>query len=144
MTWKVRDPLLRGDAVDEVALPNPTATASLVDHILYLGGRGRQTRYLSLTEALPTAEHFAGDGAVWETTVSRLAASGAAHRSRKELLGLLKPPGKGPATKHTAYELMLAKGYVERWSEHLADFGPVPLDQLPSAVKAAFHRRPRR
>jgi hypothetical protein len=46
MPWKKsRDPLFRGDCAAGVSVPDPVAGTSVVDHILYLGGAGRPTRY---------------------------------------------------------------------------------------------------
>lgn len=107
-SWKWqqnRDPLYRGDSRDELAAPVPNADPSIVRHILYLGGHGRDTPYLSATESEQVARRFAGDeGAVWATSVPKAKGTGVRHLSRVELLGLLKGKGHGDAksSKHGA------------------------------------------
>jgi len=58
------DPLFRGDASDEVSIPSPAADPSLVRHILYLGGYGRESPYLSTSAEHVLAARFAGAGRV--------------------------------------------------------------------------------
>ena len=121
--WKAsKDPLFRGDLAAGVRPPVPAADASLVRHILYLEGPGRETPYLSTTESLDTARRFAGSGAVWETSVSSAKARSVAHVSNSELLAALKGNGKGKAKWSEPFEVMQARRYVEQWSEHLLDF----------------------
>ncbi len=122
--WKAsRDPLFRGDSKEAVSLPVPLADPSIVRHVLYLGGAGRETPYLSATESETIAERFVGtDGRVWKTIVARIKASGIQHISRAELLRLLRGRGKGAARWNRPYEVMRARKYVEEHLEHLLDF----------------------
>jgi len=122
--WKLkRDPLYRGDRRGGVTLPVPQANRSLVRHILYLEGYGRETPYLSSSESLATAARFAGgDGAVYIGRPETWPAVGVKHRSRKELLQLLRGKGKGDGQWHSAFEVMRAHQFVEESEEHLADF----------------------
>ncbi len=115
--------LFRGDDAESVSLPSPEADASIVRHVLYLDGAGRESPYLSTTESSSVAEHFAGhDGRVWRTTAARAKANGVAHVGRNELLFLLQGTGKGAAKWDSAFEVMQARRYVEEWLEHLLDF----------------------
>ena len=115
--------LLRGDKCGGVTPPNPQADASIVRHILFLEGKGRETPYASTTEDEEIAKRFAGhDGCVYETKVDTIQKNDAKHISRRELLQLLKGKGKGRANWPSAYEVMRARSLVEEWSEHLVDF----------------------
>lgn len=139
--WKLkRDPLYRGDRRGGVTPPVPSAKRSLVRHILYLEGYGRDTPYLSSTEALATASRFAGaDGAVYVGRPETWSTAGVLHRSRKELLQLLRGKGKGDAQWHSAFEVMRAHQYVEESEEHLADFsGVAPTADLDQVTKIVF------
>jgi len=122
--WKAsRDPLLRGDDRKSPASPVPDADRSLVRHILYLGGKGRESPYLSFTEDEMVARRFAGkDGKIYSTTVKKLKTNEVAHISRRELVQLLRGKGKGRAAWQSAYEVMQARRYVEEHAEHLGDF----------------------
>jgi hypothetical protein len=123
-TWGVDDPLLRGDNKESVCLPVPHAPASIVRHVLYLEGAGRDTPYLSTTEEERIAEQFAGKGGrVWYTVVTRVQAANLRYVSHSELLGLLRGKGKGDASWPKASEVQRARAYVEMWAEHLIDFG---------------------
>jgi len=114
--------LLRGDKCGGVTIPNPQADPSIVRHILYLEGRGRETPYVSTTEDEEAASRFAGnEGCVYHTKVDKIRKYEAKHISRRELLQLLKGKGKGRANWPSAYEVMRARSYVEEWSEHLID-----------------------
>jgi hypothetical protein len=139
--WKVsKHPLWRGDRRDGITPPTPTADASLVRHILYLEGPGRETPYLSNTEQREVAQRFAGrDGEVWQTLVREAQARGVKHLSRHELLSLLKGLGKGKARWHSAYEVLQARRYVEEWAEHLLDFSEIadPSIILPDLYQAS-------
>lgn len=122
-TWKSsRDPLLRGDARSGVRVPVPSADDSIVRHVLYLEGPGRETPYLSVSESFEAAKRFAQDGTVWTTFVKKAAAHGVGHISRTELLSCMKGNGKGNAKWDDPFEVMQARRYVEQWSEHLLDF----------------------
>lgn len=138
--WKAsRDPLYRGAFSSTPGDPVPGADPSIVRHILYLEGFGRATPYLSASEEHDSAAFFAKnhDGAVWETAVPRLTPEGIAHRSRKELLQLLKGKGKGDAAWHSAHQVMRAAVYVEEHLEHLLDFRKV---NAAGAAQRVFKR----
>ncbi|WP_295457433.1 hypothetical protein [uncultured Thiodictyon sp.] len=139
--WKLsKDPLYRGDRVNGVAPPTHGANPSLVRHILYLEGHGRETPYLSCTESNDIAAIFSGkNGKVYQTSVSTWKPNGVSHRSRKELLALLKGKGNGKAEWSSAFEVMRANQYVEEHQEHLADFADLP-DQpaVDQATKTIF------
>lgn len=139
--WKPnKDPLFRGDRKECVGKPHVHADKSLVRHILYLEGPGRETPYLSCTEVEDVAEIFAGqDGAVWVTMVKKATSLGIGHISKTELLTLLKGKGKGRAGWNSAFEVMQARRYVEQWSEHLLDFSD--LSDSESLVEEVFHKR---
>lgn len=65
--WKQKkDPLYRGDFKDRVSAPTPNADDSVIRHVLYLEGPGRETPYLSTSERRGVAERFAQAGSVWE------------------------------------------------------------------------------
>jgi hypothetical protein len=134
--WKKnKDLLFRGDMKDCVRPPVPDADDSIVRHILYLEGPGRETPYLSTTEVEGNAKHFAGKtGAVWNTTVPTAEALNVGHIPKNDLLSLLNGKGKGKAKWDSAYEVMNAKKYVEQWAEHLLNFKDV------SDVKASLKR----
>jgi len=139
--WKQnRDPLFRGDMKDQISEPKATADSSLVRHILYLEGPGRETPYLSCSEVEEIAEKFAGKhGAVWKTHVKTAESLGVGHISKTELLVLLKGKGKGKAQWNSAFEVMQARRYVEQTCEHLLDF-----DDLPDAgaiAQKVFQKR---
>ncbi len=121
--WKQsKHPLFRGDSKSGVRSPTPSADASIVRHILYLEGPGRDTPYLSTTEQQAAAEHFAANGAIWQTFVKKVYENGVKHISNAELLTLMKKNGKGEAKWDDAFEVMQARRYAEQWSEHLLDF----------------------
>ncbi len=120
--WKVsKDPLYRGDGKDSVCVPNPDADDSIVRHIMYFEGPGRETPYLSTSEEYELAENFS-NGAVWQTLVKIVKAELVSHISRTELLSLMKGNGKGKTKWPNAFEVMQARRYVEQWGEHLLDF----------------------
>lgn len=132
--WKPsKDPLFRGDHKDSVCVPVPSADDSIVRHIMYFEGSGRETPYLSTTERRDVALRFGQPGGVWSTSVAIAAANGAAHISNSDLLGLMKGNGKGKALWPDAYEVMQARRYVEEHGEHLLDFRDVedPASILP-------------
>ncbi|WP_155742607.1 hypothetical protein [Variovorax paradoxus] len=122
--WKInKDPLFRGDVAHGVRSATHGADRSIVRHILYLDGQGRDTPYLSCTESKETATRFANKGGkVYETYAKEWLSSGVKHRSRKELFLLLKGGGKGDAKWHDAFEVAIARKYVEEHMEHLCDF----------------------
>jgi len=137
-TWKSsKHPLYREDAKDSVCVPTPSADDSIVRHIMYLEGPGRETPYLSTTEDHDIAEHFSC-GAVWQTMVKIANAESISHISRSELLQLMKGNGKGKAKWPSAFEVMQARRYVEQWGEHLLGFRRV---KFPGeAVRKVFSR----
>ena len=72
------------------------------------------------------AGFFAGKGGrIYLGLPAKWSPTGVRHRSRKELLQLLRGTGKGDAKWASAYEVMRARQYVEEWQEHLADFTSV-------------------
>lgn len=121
--WKTSDDLYRGDHTGGVCVPNPTADKSIVRHILYLEGKGRETPYLSATEDRKTAETFAApSGQVYSSNISAWEGLNVRHFSRNTLMDLLQGTGKGLARSPKASLVMTARNYVERHKEHLADF----------------------
>jgi len=123
--WKPsKDPLFRGDRKSGINVPKPNADDSIVRHILFLEGPGRETPYLSTTEEYDVAEYFAQSGTVWKTFVT-------------ELLSLMKGNGKGNAKWSSAFEVMQARRYVEQWGEHLPDFRQVvnPIETVKKIFK---------
>ncbi|MCK5797681.1 MAG: hypothetical protein KAI47_10885 [Deltaproteobacteria bacterium] len=131
MTWrKRRDRLYRGDT-NPPTRPTPTADNSLVRHILYIGGRGRETPYQSTSEVEEVAREFAPvkKGKVHSTYAPHAESLGLKHISRMDLLNLLKGRGKGHARWASPYVVMQARKYVEQSFEHLIDFsGQTDLD----------------
>ena len=137
--WKQsKDPLYRGDDVHAVTCPTPTADASVVRHVMYFEGPGRETPYLSTTERRAVAEYFSKAGSVWETSVPIAKSNGVKHISNRELLVLLKGKGKGSAKWNSAAEVMEARRYAEEHSEHLLDFRDV---SNPSAVAKEIFKK---
>ncbi len=123
--WRMsKDPLYRGDEKDSVCVPNPEADDSIVRHIMYFEGPGRETPYLSTSEEYELAENFS-NGSVWKTFVRIARKESVLHISRTELLALMKRNGKGKAKWPNAFEVMQARRYVEQWGEHLLDFQKV-------------------
>jgi hypothetical protein len=105
-----------------------------------LEGHGRETPYLSSSESLATAARFAGsDGSVYIGRPENWPTVGVKHRSRKELLLLLRGKGRGDAQWHSAFEVMRAHQFVEESEEHLADFSAAETGaDLERMTKAAF------
>ena len=135
--WRIRkDPLFRGDHRDSVCVPVPTASPSIVRHVMYLEGPGRETPYLSTSEQSDVAERFGQHGGVWSTSVPHASANGVLHISNSTLLGLMKGDGKGDAKWPNAFEVMQARRYVEEHSEHLLDFRQV--DDPQTVVRRIF------
>ena len=131
--WKQsKDPLWRGDGQDAVSIPTPSADGSVIRHVLYLEGPGRESPYLSLSERHAVAEQFSRAGRVWKASVAQAKANGVVHISNSELLGLMKGNGKGKAKWSNPFEVMQARRYVEEHSEHLIDFKdiPIPMDLM--------------
>jgi hypothetical protein len=105
------------------SLPKPTASPSIVRHILQLDGYGAETPYFSTTEDEDVAARFAGkDGRVWFTSVDRVQGQRLRYISKAELLGLLRGKGKGDAAAARASDVMAARALVEQHAEHLVDF----------------------
>ncbi|MFM8330219.1 MAG: hypothetical protein ACKN9T_00860 [Candidatus Methylumidiphilus sp.] len=123
--WKMsKDPLFRGDFKEKVCVPNPHADDSIVRHIMYFEGLGRETPYLSTSEDYEFAENFS-NGAVWETLVKVAKEASVVDIGQTELLSLMKGNGKGKAKWPNPFEVMQARRYVEQWGEHLLDFREV-------------------
>jgi hypothetical protein len=102
-------PLFRGDASDAVAQPNPLADPSLIRHILYLGGYGRESPYLSASGEESAAARFAsGGGRVWTTSGALAESLGAKHLSQRELEATLKASKTGRASWPNVRQRQLA------------------------------------
>ena len=137
--WKIsKSPLYRGDSKDGVSVPSPHADNSIVRHVLFLEGPGRETPYLSASEEYDAASNFATGGIVWETFVKVAKLEGVKHLGRTELLSLMKGNGKGKAKWSRPFEVMQARRYVEQWSEHLLDFREV--DDPEGVTKSIFEK----
>lgn len=140
--WRNQDPLYRGDGAAP-ELPDPSAKTSLVEHILYIGGRGRPTPFTSTTESEETAEYFAGPkGAVWVTDVRTATRERATHLPRKQLLQDLRGYGRGRAKWTSAWDVVQAASYVRQWSEHLLEWSSVDTSGIRTAFGNAFAKRP--
>jgi hypothetical protein len=140
---KKADPLFRGDQADAVSTPHPAADPSLVRHILYLGGYGRESPYLSTSSDESSASAFAaGGGRVWQTSGQRAEQLGTKHISQAELQVTLKSSKTGRARWPNARQRLQARLYVEQHSEHLIDF--IPFKKSPAtvgqAVQAMFEK----
>ena len=136
--WKMsKDPLFRGDTKEKVCVPNPRADDSIVRHVMYFEGPGRETPYLSTSEDYELAENFS-NGAVWETLVKVVKDASVGHISRTELLSLMKGNGKGKAKWQNPFEVMQARRYVEQWGEHLLDFRDV--ENPAGTIKKIFKK----
>lgn len=139
--WRASDPLYRGDSGGAISVPEPKAKTSIVAHILFIGGRGRETPFTSATESEDVAEHFGGgSNGVWQTDRAAAIAQGAAHIPRTQLLANLRGFGRGRAKWHDAWEIAMAATYVEMWSEHLLDWKAVTVD-TQARVRACFRKR---
>jgi hypothetical protein len=140
MVWrKNRDPLFRGDAADGLTVPEPDAGLSVVDHVLFIGGAGRETQYHSTTEVEDAARHFAAsDGKVYKTSAPQAEAAGVVHISQTELKSLLRGKGHGKAKGSTALLVMQARRYVEQWAEHLLDFAELSSTDVAQVVKDIY------
>jgi hypothetical protein len=135
-TSKKADPLFRGDGSDAVSVPAPVAEPSLIRHILYLGGLGRESPYLSTSGDRTLADKFATRGGrVWKTSGALAEQLGAKHISQSDLQATLKSSKTGRASWSNARQRLLARKYVELHAEHLIDF--IPFKQTPAAVKGA-------
>ncbi|NOY92643.1 MAG: hypothetical protein GXP55_15755 [Deltaproteobacteria bacterium] len=66
---------------------------------------------------------------------------GVVHWSRKELLGLLKGPGKGKASWPSVYEVMQARKRVEQHSEHLLDFEQLDVEDVVCVCSTVWSKR---
>jgi hypothetical protein len=125
----------------DLTTPTPSANKSIVRHILYLEGQGRETPYLSSTEHEDTARRFAGrNGTVFHGAPKNWSGSAVKHRSRKELLELLRGKGKGDAEWHSALEVLRASQYVEEHAEHLADFSGIHPENAQAAANTVFKK----
>ena len=137
-TWKLSDPLFRGDTAGGVQAPDPAGPPSIVRHVLYLEGAGRASPYLSLSESRDSAQYFAGSGRVYRTTLAAATAADVGHLSQRELTRLLQGNGQGDAAGSRPYQVAQARKYVEQWQEHLFDFrGWIGRD--PGAARATLN-----
>jgi hypothetical protein len=124
--WRQRsDPLWRGDVAGGASLPTPGAKRSIVRHVLFLDGAGRDTPYHSTSQSETVAERFARSvgGRTYQTTVARAHSQNVMHIGHLELLALLRGKGRGDAEWPSAAEVAQARRYVEQALEHLLDFG---------------------
>ncbi|MBI5610578.1 MAG: hypothetical protein HY902_17010 [Deltaproteobacteria bacterium] len=130
MPWKKsKDPLFRGDDRARVRRPHPGADPRVVRHILQLDGLGTESPYLSTTESVDAAEHFANPKCrVWETKAPTAESEGVGHMAKKELLQALRPKGTARYAWPSPHEILVARTRVEKWSEHLLDFATRPDD----------------
>ena len=118
-TYRKSEALFRGDGSEAVSIPDPAADPSLIRHILYLGGYGRQTPYLSTSSEEASAIKFArAGGRVWKTSGERAERLGARHLSRDELLAILKSSTSGRASWRNARQRLEARKLVELHAEH--------------------------
>lgn len=137
--WKRnRDPLYRGDHALSVCVPTPKADDSVIRHVMYLEGPGRETPYLSTTEHREVASKFAQANGIWETTVPIAASASVRHISNAELLRLMKGNGQGIAKWPSPSEVSTARCYVEEHGEHLLDFRAT--EEPTVSVKAIFKK----
>ena len=132
------DLLYRGNDDDVAGRPDPKANTNLVRHVLYLdGGLGRATPYLSITADREEAAIF---GALWESDVDGLGASGAKHLPNDALIAALKR-NKGRARWPSTKDRQRALKYAEQHGEQLADYGAFPdVNRALVAVESAFKR----
>jgi hypothetical protein len=125
-TYRKSGDLFRGDASEAVSVPNPAADPSLVRHILYLGGYGRESPYLSTSSEETSAAKFArGGGRIWKTSGQRAERLGAKHLSQDALLAILKSSTTGRASRRNTRQRLEARKLVELHAEHLIDFIPL-------------------
>ena len=131
--------LLRGDSPDGVAVPDPLAETSIVEHVLYLGGAGRATPFTSTTHSRDAALHFAGeDGRVWSATAKQADLHGATYVDNGRLLRDLTGKGKGRCKHTSPWEVKQARANVELWSEHLLDWSNVDALEVKDRVRGTF------
>lgn len=140
--WRQRrDPLWRGDSDSGLTRPSPRADPSIVRHILFLDGAGRETPYHSTSEVREDAASFARGrgGRVYQTTVAAANASDVRHISKTELIALLQGRGHGAANWPSAQEVMTARRYVEQWNEHLLNYADLPEEADIEAILTAMY-----
>ncbi|MBK8265152.1 MAG: hypothetical protein IPK80_27960 [Nannocystis sp.] len=131
--------LYRGDSRKGVALPDPAAPTKIVAHILYLGGAGRPTPFISTSASRSAAEHFAGrDGRVWQTDEDLASSLGALHISAAELQSNLTGNGKGQCRWDDPFEVAQARAYVKQWQEHLLNWSQVDTSEIAKRVHNSF------
>lgn len=135
---KKADPLFRGDGSDAVSVPNPAADPSLIRHILYIGGYGRESPYLSTSSEESSAARFAAGGRIWKTSGEFAERLGAKHVSQSDLQTILKSSTKGRAHWNNAWQRLQASKYVELHAEHLIDF--IPFKKAGTSVKSVVHK----
>ncbi len=137
-THKKTDPLFRGDGTNAVSVPNPAADPSLIRHVLYLGGYGRESPYLSTSSDELLAGRFAAGGRLWRTSPELAEHLGAKHLSQTELLATLKSSTTGRASWANARQRLLARKYVEQHAEHLIDF--LPFKKSPTTITGVVRK----
>ncbi|WP_139351673.1 hypothetical protein [Rhodanobacter sp. C06] len=123
-SWKLgQDSLYRGDMDPGPTPPTFGADKSIIRHILYLEGLGRETPYLSTSELQSTAQYFSRNGGrIYVTNPSMWPSYNVAHIPRTMLNQLLTGKGKGNASWSRASDVRRARELVELHSEHLSDF----------------------
>ena len=134
------DRLFRGDDAS-VRIPLPKADRSLIRHVLHVGSDGRDTPYLSTSDARDRAAEFGSE--LWETTASIAIAHGAAHLRHDELIRIIKTSSTGRAHWHNSFERRQAWKFVELHREHLLDyvgFAARSKQDLVTAIEATFSR----
>ncbi len=122
--WTEEDRLYRGDSRHGPETPVPDADRSFVRHILYIGGAGRESPYLSTTEseAIARTKYAGPKGMVRFTYVPHARELRVDHIGYLELMDLLQGRGKGRAQSRNAMQVAQARRYVEESLEHLLDF----------------------
>jgi len=110
----------------------------LIRHILYIGGYGRESPYLSTSSEESSAARFASGGRVWKTSGELAERLGAKHLSQSDLQAILKSSTKGRARWNNAWQRLQARKYVELYAEHLIDF--IPFKAAGTPVKSVVHK----
>ena len=122
-------------------MPTPSADPSLIRHVLHVGSDGRETPYLSTSDARDLAAEFGTQ--LWETTASLAIARGATHLRHEELMQIIKTSSTGRASWRSAFERRQAWKFVEQHREHLLDYAGFttrPPQDLVAAIDGTFAR----
>jgi len=132
-------PRYRGNDDEVAGRPAPKADSNLVRHVLYLGGRGRATPYLSITADRDEAATF---GALWKTSSAALRSSGAKHLPNDALIAALTS-NKGRARWPSTKDRLRAAKYAEEHGEELADFSAFDDESTALAATTTSFQRSR-